>query len=97
MIYVYQGKLDGKRITGKIHYGIEYDLQINGGVISSESHIWMGSIYNLAGQLLIPADNRIVLGEWFDFRPIPEIEGKNTTDPVLLGIPEHETDDDLEQ
>jgi hypothetical protein len=29
------------------------------------------------------------LKEWFDDQPIPEITGKNSTDPKLLGIPEH--------
>ncbi len=90
MVYVYQGKLVGSRVSGRIHYGIEFDIIVSDGKISRESEVWMGSIFNLGAGLLIPADNRMALGEWFDFRPIPVIEGENTTDPELLGIPEHE-------
>ena len=28
--------------------------------------------------------------EWFDFAPIPEIDGPHTKDPDLLGVSEHE-------
>jgi hypothetical protein len=75
----------------KIHYGIRYDLRVEAGVLSSKSEIWMGSMYDLDGRVLIPQEGEVLLDHWFDFRPIPEIEGKNSRGPKLLGIPEHQT------
>ena len=89
MIYIYQGKLDGSRVSGKIHFGVEYEIIPDKGNVSTKSQIWMGSIFNLGRGLLVPADNRITLSEWFSFRPIPVIEGEHTDDPELLGIREH--------
>ena len=45
----------------------------------------------LAGvrNLIPPAQQGVAFHEWFDFRPIPEITGGNSTDPKLLGIEEH--------
>lgn len=90
IIYVRHGAnpIDGDR--GRAHYGIVYDLQIEDGKIGDRSEIWMGSMYNLNGRVLIPDADHILLDRWFDFRPIPEIEGENTLNPELLGIPEHE-------
>ena len=48
----------------------------------------MGCVFVLSNMVVPPAGT-IPLHEWFDFRPIPEIVGDNTTDPELLGIPEH--------
>ena len=42
MIYVYQGGLNGNRVTGKIHYGIEYDLILKEGKIDPESQLRRG-------------------------------------------------------
>ena len=91
LIYLYHGNQvnpEGKK--GRIHFGIKYNIQLVESRISDMSEIWMGSIYNLNGRVLIPDDNSILLDRWFDFRPIPEIRGPNTSDPTLLGIPEHE-------
>jgi hypothetical protein len=88
MIYVYLGKASDGVVQGKFHYGIYYDVEVVDGAISSESEIWMGSL-SVPNGLLIPPPDRMLLNEWFDFRPIPEIEGENSTDPALLGIPEY--------
>ncbi len=93
LIHVHHGRQvnqEGKK--GRIHFTIKYQINTVDGKISPESEIWMGSLYNLNGRVLIPDEDSILLDRWFDFRPIPEIEGSNTTDPTLLGIPEHTTD-----
>jgi hypothetical protein len=94
LIYVHHGNqvnLEGKK--GRLHFGIKYKIQLVDTKISDDSEIWMGSIYNLNGRVLIPDENSILLDRWFDFRPIPEIIGSNTSDPILLGIPEHVRDE----
>ncbi len=88
MIYVYKGHAGNGTVNGKFHYGISYDVRIVDGAISPESELWMGSLSVPVG-LIIPPPDRMVLNEWFDFRPLPEVEGVNTTDPALLGIPEY--------
>jgi hypothetical protein len=90
LIYVHHGNqvsLEGQK--GRIHFGIKYKILLVDTKITEDSEIWMGSIYNLKGRVLIPDENSILLDRWFDFRPIPEIDGSNTNDPNLLGIPEH--------
>jgi hypothetical protein len=80
--------MDGET-KGRVHFGIKYRLKIVAGRISPESELWMGSMYHLAGRVIVPAAGTVLVDRWFDFRPIPEIEGSNTSDPKLLGIPEH--------
>lgn len=88
-----QGKLYVVQNTSrpKVHYGIEFEIQIDSdGRISESSQLWMGSLYNLNGRVFVPYDDqKILLDRWFDFRPIPEITGPQTDDPDLLGVPEH--------
>ena len=33
---------------------------------------------------------RVPMSEWFSHEPIPVLPGENTTDPELLGLPEHQ-------
>jgi len=80
MIYLY---------NGTPQYGIKYDIHLVDGVINNASEIWMGPSL-LPGNVDLPEDQSITLAEWFDFLPIPEITQPNSTDPVVLGIPEHE-------
>ncbi len=89
MIYVFHGAHEFEGHRGRVHYGIPYRIAIVDQRISTESELWMGSLYNLNGRVLVPSEKTLLLDRWFDFRPIPEIEGTNTTDPKLLGIPEH--------
>lgn len=76
----------------KAHYAIEYEVVVDeSGAITTDSNLWMGSLYNLNGRVFVPYDDqKILLDRWFDFRPIPEITGPQTDDPNLLGIPEHQ-------
>lgn len=90
MIYLFYGPQIINDLKGRIHYGIRYQLMIEEGKLSPSSTLWMGSMYDLGGRVLIPQEGEVLLDHWFDFRPIPEIEGENPDIPELLGIPEHE-------
>ena len=52
------------------------------------SELWLGPIL-VPGNFQPPDPSKITLQEWLDIRPIPEIAGDNSTDPTLLGVPEH--------
>ncbi len=85
-LYLYYGSLERNRI----HYMIRYDLKrLPNGRLDPSSEVWMGSAYDLAGRVIEPEGDQIALDHWFDFRPIPEIEGQNAESPALLGLPEH--------
>ena len=85
-LFIYYGPFERNRI----HYQIRYDLRFEpDGTLNKESEIWMGSAYNLSGRVITGNEGQILLDRWFDFRPIPEIEGKNADSPELLGLPEH--------
>ena len=88
-IYVYLGDVTDGKIRGTPHYAIHYDLIFQHGKLSVDSEMWMASTYNTSTIVFTP-DDRIGSDEWFDFRPIPEIEGENTDDPKLLGVTEGE-------
>jgi hypothetical protein len=83
----YSGEIHLKT-AGTPHYGIKYEIDLKEGLVAESSELWMGAVY-LTGNVTVLPDLSIPLDEWFDFRPIPEIEKGNTDDPVLLGIPEH--------
>ncbi len=70
------------------HYGISYTIILDNGMVSRESEIWMGAMY-FTNDVVVPIGKEIPLGQWFDFRPMPMIEGGNSNDPKLLGINEH--------
>lgn len=94
LVYLFYGKmLDGEQ--GRVHFAIQYRLNMKAGRIQPDSEIWMGSMYDLGGRVLIPRDGEVLLDHWFDFRPIPEIEGTNSENPTMLGIPEHVPQIDL--
>jgi hypothetical protein len=73
----------------KPHYGIVYEVSVLEGKIEDTSQLWMGSLYDLNGRVLAPRGDKILLDRWLDWRPIPEVEGTQTNDPKLLGVPEH--------
>ena len=87
-IYLYRGDADVKPLAGVYHFGIRYDLKLVDGRIADSSELWMGSLHH-SSRVILPKPNHLFLNEWFDFRPIPEIEQTNTDDPDLLGIPEY--------
>jgi hypothetical protein len=82
------GVRTGEAVNGSIHYGIVYGLRIRDRVLLENSELWLGPIL-VPGNIQILDPRKITLTEWLDVRPIPEIVGDNSTDPELLGIPEH--------
>jgi YHS domain-containing protein len=64
------------------HFGIQYCIHVQDGKVLPESVVWMYAILQ-SPTLNGPTADR----EWFSDRPIPEIpDGKNVTDPKLLGL-----------
>lgn len=91
-IYLYRGKTqaavegDGK-FSGEFHYAVIAELQLSEGKLTDKSDLWMGSLLTVPS-LEFPTPGKVPLSEWFDYRPLPEIPGENTTtDPKLLGLP----------
>ena len=89
MVYLMYGVQPGEQQAPRPHFGVRYHLQFDGRTIASESELWMGSLYTLGNRVLIPDEKKILLDRWFDWRPIPVIEGEASTDPKLLGTDEH--------
>ncbi len=82
------GTRSGEAVNGSIHYGIVYGLRIRDRVLLENSELWLGPIL-VPGNFQLLDPHKITLTEWLDVRPIPEIVGDNSTDPELLGVPEH--------
>ena len=80
--------VDNNRLLGTAHYRIEYDLYIQAGKIQPQSRLSLVSVYQ-AGNVALPNAGQISPDEWFDFRPIPIIEGEPSSDAALLGAAEH--------
>ncbi|WP_425617860.1 c-type cytochrome domain-containing protein [Anatilimnocola sp. NA78] len=73
-LYLYRSSnADGRQPLSEPSYLIGYELAANEGLVSRESQIWMASVYNVAA-VQWPDEGKIQASEWFDFRPIPEIE-----------------------
>jgi len=89
LIYVYTGRVENDMARGDPHYAIQYDLQIIDGKLTAESDLWMNSFGNATVETPQPP-GKIPYREWFDFRPLPIIEGENSQDPKLLGVEEYE-------
>ena len=94
MIYMMYGvdhavKTKAGSSSPRPHFGIRYEINVVHGEISQASTLWMGSMYTLGGRVLVPSKEQVLLDRWFDWRPIPVIEGEGSSDPKLLGLPEH--------
>lgn len=90
LIYMYKGRInDDKTINAAVHYGIHFEVETSDGQVIETSDVWMGALF--VSPAVEPPTNRsrVPFSEWFSHTPIPEIVGKNSTDPKLLGIPEH--------
>lgn len=72
------------------HFGARYRIVMDGNQVSNDSELWLGNMFTLGGRVLVPQKGEVLLDRWFDWRPIPEIQGQGTTDPELLGLPEHQ-------
>ena len=90
-VYLFYGQQQYESQTGRVHFGIMYDLAGQDRRLGDKSELWMGSLYNLNGRVLVPDENQVLLDRWFDFRPIPVIQGESSQDPELLGLPEHQS------
>lgn len=92
LVYLYRGKRD---TDGNIHTvdmpqaGIVYDLKLEDGRVTEGSEVWMDAIYYPENVVPPAGEGRVPWTEWYDYRPIPVIEGENTKDPELLGMPEY--------
>lgn len=86
--YIYKGNIRDNVIQGSAHYQVDYDLAFEGKRLLEGSALRMGNVLRF-GALHVPQQGEIQMSEWFDSRPIPEIDGENSTDPILLGAPEH--------
>lgn len=88
-ISIYRGSLSDGKIAGQAHYAAEYSLQLTDGRIEQDSELWMGYVFRTGNVATVPP-GKIPEDEWFSFRPIPEIEGdQTTTDTRLLGIDDY--------
>ncbi len=89
VIYVYtNAKRTEEAVQGTMQYGIVVALRIRERTVQENSELWLGPIL-VPGNFQYPTPGRITLNEWLDTQPIPEIVGDNSSDPTLLGIPEH--------
>ena len=73
-------------VDGKLE--IVFDIQVADGKLSDQSKLWMGSLYDLLGRVMIPRGDKFLLDRWLAYRPIPEIIGPPSNDPELIGLPE---------
>jgi hypothetical protein len=74
------------KVTAPAHYGMEYDLRFQEGVLQAESDLWMAPLLYPSNTIATPPLH-LHTTEWLDFRPLPEIEGEHSTDPALIGLP----------
>jgi mono/diheme cytochrome c family protein len=88
LIYVFTGRIQNDTARGDPHYAIKYDLAFVDGKLSDNSDVWMNSFGNGAFANPEPP-GKLPYREWFDYRPMPPIEGENTNDPKLLGVEEY--------
>lgn len=89
IVYVYTGATRSiEAVQGQVQYGIVFALRIRERILHENSELWLGPIL-VPGNFQYPIDGKITLAEWLDTDPIPEITSENSSDPKLLGIPEH--------
>ena len=89
IVYLMYGVQPSSEKLPRPHFAMRYDLQSGSGKISEDSVLWMGSLYTLGNRVMVPDDDRILLDRWFDWRPIPVVEGEGSKDRKLLGVEEH--------
>ena len=89
VVYVYtNANRKDEAVVGTLQYGIVVALRFRERTLQPNSELWLGPIL-VPGNFQYPTPGRITLNEWLDTQPIPEIVGENSSDPSLLGIPEH--------
>jgi hypothetical protein len=84
-LYLIHGEHPDKdEVAGPAHFGIDYKLLFRDGVLQPGSDLWMAALLYAPNTIVTPPEH-LHMSEWFDFRPIPEIEGENTKDEKLIG------------
>jgi hypothetical protein len=78
--------------NGIMKYAIKYEIHVHDRRINSDSDVWMGCLSIMGNIQGPPLEGQIPFCEWFDWRPLPEITGPNSTDPRILGILDHRPD-----
>ena len=74
-------------LGGRFHCAFSFDLRMDSSVLAPHSDIWMGALYRKRSLRIW----EIPESEWLSPNMIPEITGKQSSkDPVLLGIKDHE-------
>ncbi|MCH2123592.1 MAG: hypothetical protein MK165_02290 [Pirellulaceae bacterium] len=94
-VYIYRGRILQNAFEAAYQYVIGIKLHVKNGVIVEPSEIWMAALL-YPGNVVVMPKGKLPLGEWFDSRPILEIEGEHTSDPELLGLSEYESTDETE-
>lgn len=87
MIYLMYGVQPGEGKKPRPHFAVQYDLRFKDGKIINNSVLWMGSMYTLNNRVMVPEEEQILLDRWFDWRPIPLIEGDEGAS--MVGLNEH--------
>ena len=88
LVYLYTGKVAATTVRGQVQYGVQYELRLRRRISCGRIRLVDG-FFGVERPSGIPSTGQDSVEEWFDWRPIPEITGPNSTDPNLLGIPEH--------
>lgn len=74
-------------IGGRFHCAFSFDLHQSPDGLAKNSDVWMGALYRKRSLRIW----EIPEAEWLTTKPIPEIiDGQSSSDPVLLGIHDHE-------
>ena len=74
-------------LGGRFHCAFSFDLRMESSLLAPNSDIWMGALYRKRSLRIW----EIPESEWLSPNLIPEITGNESSkDPVLLGIKDHE-------
>jgi hypothetical protein len=88
VFYLSKGTVKDDALHGSLWHQAAYDLVFEDGRLAEGSNLTFGSLYKF-GTLQPLEPGKIQQSEWLDYRQIPFIVGENSSDPKLLGVPEH--------
>ena len=73
--YVWESRWGGEdiKLYPKMHYAIEYNIQLQNGTISSDSNLWMGFIRTAAPLRRFEMTHT----DWLDTKPIKSLTKPN--------------------
>ncbi len=87
--YICEKRFDDSNeiLGGRFHCAFSFDLRMESSLLAPNSDIWMGALYRKRSLRIW----EIPESEWLSPNLIPEITGNESSkDPVLLGIKDHE-------